>query len=178
MLIALIVLALATLVPTVNRYVTQRQQLAAAQQQVAQQRKDVKELQAQVDRWDDPTFVAAQARERLLFAMPGETQYRLTDTSGKEVPVTEAQRAAAAPPEQDWFDTMWSSVEGSSRLRPQDIPDSSAPVKPGSTSSTPRTTVPASDGGGTPASSSPTSTEPSSPRTQSDGADEGSDGGG
>ncbi len=132
-LIALIVVALATLVPTVNRYVVQRQQLATAQDQVAQQQSDVKDLQAQVDRWDDPTFVAAQARERLLFAMPGETQYRLTDTSGKDVPLTEDQQTQEAAKKQDWFDALWTSVEGSSRLRPEDIPDQT--VTPESTQS-------------------------------------------
>lgn len=122
-LIALIVVALATLVPTVNRYVVQRQQLATAQEQVAQRQSEVTDLQAAVTRWDDPAFVAAQARERLLFAMPGETQYRLTDTSGQDVPLTEGQQTAKAAQKQDWFDTMWTSVEGASRLRPEDIPD-------------------------------------------------------
>lgn len=136
-LIALVVVALATLVPTVNRYVTQRQQLAAAEQQVAQQRQDVKDLEAAVARWDDPTFVAAQARERLLFAMPGETQYRLTDTSGKDVPTTEAEQEQAPAVEEDWYDTMWTSVEGSSRLRPEDIPDSQTPGGDGSPSPSP-----------------------------------------
>lgn len=123
MLVALVVIALATLVPTVNRYVTQRQQLAAAQAQVSQQQQEVQELQAEVARWDDPTFVAAQARERLLFAMPGETQYRLTDTSGNSVPATEAEQSAAAASQEEWFDAMWTSVEGSSRLEPESVPD-------------------------------------------------------
>lgn len=136
-LIALVVVALATLVPTVNRYVTQRQQLAAAEQQVAQQRQDVKDLEAEVARWDDPTFVASQARERLLFAMPGETQYRLTDSSGKDVPATEAQQEQAPAVEEDWYDSLWTSVEGSSRLRPEDIPDSQTPGGDGSASPSP-----------------------------------------
>lgn len=127
-LIALIVVALATLVPTVNRYVTQRQQLAAAEQKVAQQRQDVEELTSDVRRWDDPTYVAAQARERLLFAMPGESQYRLTDTSGNDVPATEAEKQAAAPVREEWYDSVWTSVEGASRMRPEDIPESDAKV--------------------------------------------------
>jgi len=127
-LVSLIVVALATLVPTVNSYVAQRQRLSELQGQVAQQQAEVEDLREQVARWEDPTYVAARARERLLFAMPGETQYRLTDTSGQDVPLTEAQQAEEAAKEGEWFSTLWESVEGSSRLTPEDIPD-----EPGST---------------------------------------------
>lgn len=119
----MLVIALAVVVPTLNTYISQRQQLIALQQQVAQQEASVEQLQQDVDRWEDPTFVAAQARERLLFAMPGETQYRLTDTSGKDVPLTEQEQTAQEAAQGDWFSTMWESVEGASRLSPEDIPD-------------------------------------------------------
>lgn len=122
-LVALVVVALAALVPTVNTYVAQRQKLADLQTQVSQQEQQVEDLRKQVARWEDPTFVAARARERLLFAMPGETQYRLTDTSGQDVPLTEAERAREAAKEGEWFSVLWESVEGSSRLTPEDIPD-------------------------------------------------------
>ena len=117
------VLALAALVPVLNSYVAQRQQLSELQTQVERQQQDVENLQRQVDRWEDPAYVAAQARERLLFAMPGETQYRLTDTSGREIPQTEKEIAAARTAKGEWFSTLWKSVEGSSRLTPDDIPD-------------------------------------------------------
>ncbi|MGY5763574.1 FtsB family cell division protein [Brachybacterium sp. DNPG3] len=123
-LVSLIVIALAALVPAVNSYVAQRQQLASLRTQVDTQQSDVEDLQAQVDRWEDPAYVAAQARERLLFAMPGETQYRLTDTSGEDVPLTEDEQAAETATRQEWFSALWSSVEGASRLTPEDIPDS------------------------------------------------------
>ncbi|MDN5821023.1 MAG: septum formation initiator family protein [Brachybacterium sp.] len=122
-LVALLVVALAALVPTVNTYVAQRQKLSELQTQVSQQEQQVEALREQVARWEDPTFVAARARERLLFAMPGETQYRLTDTSGRDVPLTEAEQAQEAAKEGEWFSVLWESVEGSSRLTPEDIPD-------------------------------------------------------
>lgn len=128
MLVSLVVVALAALLPTVNSYVTQRQQLAELQAEVQQQEKDVEELQDQVSRWEDPAYVAARARERLLFAMPGETQYRLTDTSGKDVPLTEAEQAAEEAAQGEWFSTLWESLEGSSRLTAEDIPDPDEPA--------------------------------------------------
>ncbi|ATG56577.1 septum formation initiator [Brachybacterium ginsengisoli] len=122
-LVALVVVALAALVPTVNTYVAQRQKLSELQTQVSEQEQQVEGLRQQVARWEDPTYVAARARERLLFAMPGETQYRLTDTSGRDVPLTEAQQAEEAAKEGEWFSVLWQSVEGSSRLTAEDIPD-------------------------------------------------------
>lgn len=117
------VVALAALVPTVNSYVTQRQQLSELEAEVAAKEQEVEDLRAQVARWEDPAYVAARARERLLFAMPGETQYRLTDTSGRDVPLTAAQQAEEQRADAEWFTLLWESVEGSSRLTPQDIPD-------------------------------------------------------
>ncbi|MGO2559671.1 FtsB family cell division protein [Brachybacterium sp.] len=122
-LVALVVIALAALVPTVNTYVAQRQNLSELETQVSQQEQQVEALREQVARWEDPAYVAARARERLLFAMPGETQYRLTDTSGQDVPLTEAERAEEAAKDGEWFSVLWESVEGSSRLTPEDIPD-------------------------------------------------------
>lgn len=116
-------IALAALVPTVNTYVAQRQNLSELETQVSQQEQQVEALREQVARWEDPAYVAARARERLLFAMPGETQYRLTDTSGQDVPLTEAERAEEAAKDGEWFSVLWESVEGSSRLTPEDIPD-------------------------------------------------------
>lgn len=124
MLVSLVVVALAALLPTVNSYVTQRQQLSDLQAEVEQKQSEVDELEDQVARWEDPAYVAAQARERLLFAMPGETQYRLTDTSGQDVPLTEAQQAAVEATKGEWFSTLWESLEGASRLTAEDIPDS------------------------------------------------------
>lgn len=146
-LIALIVIALATLVPTLNRYVSQRQELQAAQEQVADRQSEVDALQRDVDRWEDPTYVAGQARERLLYAMPGETQYRLTDTSGKDVPLTEEERSAEEAAKKDWYDTLWTSVQASSRLRPEDVPVGTTTEEPapdqGTTDDTPAPTDPA-----------------------------------
>ena len=122
-LVALVVIALAALVPTVNTYVAQRQELAELRAQVGQQEQQVDDLREQVARWEDPTYVAARARERLLFAMPGETQYRLTDTSGRDVPLTEAERAQEEAKDGEWFSVLWESLEGSSRVTPEDIPD-------------------------------------------------------
>ncbi|MCT1558723.1 septum formation initiator family protein [Helcobacillus massiliensis] len=147
-LITVIVLALAALVPSVNHYVAQEQRLAQMQAQIRNRQQQLDDLEAQVARWDDPTFVAAQARERLLFVWPGETQYRLTDTSGEEIPMTTAERREQKAHETAWYGTLWDSMVGASQAAPPEKPSAvdDHPKKPAP--------APASDSGG---SNEPTS---------------------
>lgn len=114
-LIAAVILALVALVPIVNTYVSQQQDLAALKTQAAREQERVDDLEAEIARWDDPSYVKAQARERLLFAMPGETQYRLTDSSGKEIPLDAAERQERESQQRAWFGTLWDSLVASSQ---------------------------------------------------------------
>ena len=112
------ILSLAALVPTVNTYVAQQQEYARVQAQLEHEQERVEELDKQIARWQDPNFVAAQARERLLFAMPGETQYRLTDSSGREVPASQARLAEIEENAPSWFGSLWDSLVASSQAQP------------------------------------------------------------
>lgn len=114
-----IVFALLALLPPLNMYLSQQQEVSALRDQVAEQEERVEELRIDVARWEDPAYVTAQARERLLFAMPGETQYRLTDSSGRDVPLSTEQRAEQEAARSEWFAALWSSVEGASSLSPE-----------------------------------------------------------
>ena len=121
-LLAITLIALVALVPTVNGYVMQQQRLSSLRAHVAEQEREVEGLEAEVARWQDPTFVSAQARERLLFAYPGETQYRLTDSSGAEVPQTEQAAYEEKLAKTAWFSTMWDSLVASSQAAPPEDP--------------------------------------------------------
>ncbi|HET6299850.1 septum formation initiator family protein [Microbacterium sp.] len=74
-MLGLVVLAAFVLVPTVGTYVDQRQQIAALQQAVQATEEEVAALEAQRDRFDDPAYITAQARERLYYVRPGEVVY-------------------------------------------------------------------------------------------------------
>ncbi len=121
-LLAITLIALVALVPTVNGYVMQQQRLSNLREHVAEQKREVDGLEAEVARWQDPTFVSAQARERLLFAYPGETQYRLTDSSGAEVPQTEQAAHEEQLAKTAWFGTMWDSLVAASQAAPPEDP--------------------------------------------------------
>ena len=76
----------------------------------AQLRSQIADLEQQKDKLADPVFVAAQARERLGFVMPGEIPYQvqLREPVGPEaLPYT----GAAAPPSgQPWYTSLWHTI--------------------------------------------------------------------
>jgi len=86
MLFVIAIFALVTLIPTVRAYLTQRSEIAQLEQQVADAEQREQNLRAELSRWEDPAYVAAQARERLAFVMPGETAYKVIDPDFVEEP--------------------------------------------------------------------------------------------
>lgn len=75
----LIVGALVVLAPSLRVLVEQRQELAALEQRVAEQEALVEGLEVEIDRWQDPAFIEAQARDRLLYVYPGDISYLVID---------------------------------------------------------------------------------------------------
>ena len=107
------------LFPTIRAYLGQRAELDALAADVVQAEQQEKDLQYELERWSDPPYVAAQARERLSFVMPGETSYRVIDP--EVVVETPAVQGATSGPvagpalplggvETPWYATVWSSV--------------------------------------------------------------------
>lgn len=108
-------LAFALVWPSVRVYLDQRAQIndLRAERDTAQAQVD--DLNAQLDRWDDPAFVVAQARERLAYVFPGETPYRVVDPEVAR-PAAAGSVDAARAGETDgtdgpWYDKMWASIE-------------------------------------------------------------------
>lgn len=81
-LLAMIVLGVLTLAPRVQEWFVLRQQVAQAQADVEQARKDVATMQSEVKRWEDPVYIRSQARDRLYYVMPGEVSYLVMDADG------------------------------------------------------------------------------------------------
>jgi cell division protein FtsB len=83
--LAVIVLAVVTLAPTVQTLFVQRQQIADLQHQVEQAKKAVADMTEERKRWEDPVYVRAQARDRLYYVMPGEVSYLVMDAQGVDM---------------------------------------------------------------------------------------------
>ncbi|TDD44147.1 septum formation initiator family protein [Kribbella antibiotica] len=98
----------------------QHQQITALNQEIHDREKRVKELQNEIDRWNDDAFVKAQARQRLGWVMPGEVGYRVIGADGKPLgappepgaPVEPGDEAVQKPV---WYTKLWGSVEGAGK---------------------------------------------------------------
>src|SRR5690606_39990641 len=88
--LVVIVLTVVVLAPSLKILVEQRQQLAALEAEVRAQEQDVKDLETEKARWDDPSYIEAQARERLNYVYPGEISYLVID-DGQTVTTDDGQ---------------------------------------------------------------------------------------
>ncbi|WP_237686982.1 FtsB family cell division protein [Arthrobacter sunyaminii] len=110
----LLVLAMVTLVvtvllaPSVNTYLHQRSDIAALEAEIAEQKETSGALQAQLQRWEDPSYIKQQARERIFLVMPGETRYLVKGEQGVEDVEQEAQEQVE---DLRWVDALWDSVK-------------------------------------------------------------------
>ncbi len=99
-----------SLVLPVREFLTQRAALDALAEQAAQSTARVSELQVAQQRWNDPSFVRAQARERLHFVLPGEVGYVVVGGPGPGGDAV-AGSDPAAPTETPWYAKVWQSVQ-------------------------------------------------------------------
>jgi hypothetical protein len=94
----------------VQQYLAQRGVIAKLHRANAQAQQQVDALAAQDAQWKDPAFVARQARTRLHYVMPGETEYVLTGG----IPVSADPTATPAAPTgtpRTWYDQLWGTVK-------------------------------------------------------------------
>jgi len=79
-----IVLAVVVLAPSLRTLVEQQNQLVELRQAVEDKKNSVSELKGDIARWDDPAYIEAQARDRLVYVYPGDYTYLVID-DGKTV---------------------------------------------------------------------------------------------
>jgi cell division protein FtsB len=99
-----------------RQYIQQRADIADLRRQAEQERERVEELRDEKARWQDPSFVERQARERLNFLRPGETGYLLPQ-SGADADEEEDDglRTRGAPALRPWYENMWDGVDRADR---------------------------------------------------------------
>ena len=98
-----------------REYLDQRGELADYRSLVAEQRQRVAELEQARERWRDPAYVEAQARQRLHYVMPGETAYVVLGPEEKPAPDGVIVREPAPAARSPWFADLWRSVEAAGR---------------------------------------------------------------
>ena len=79
-----LVLAIVVLAPSLRTLVEQQNQIAELTQAVEDKKNQVNELESDIARWDDPAYIEAQARDRLVYVYPGDYTYLVID-DGKTI---------------------------------------------------------------------------------------------
>jgi len=95
-------------------YYSQQRQIADTKAQVAAAQQTVDDLHAELDRWQDPAYVKAQARERLGWVMPGEIGFHIIGTDGQMLGGGATISQAAAQPDSgqpgSWYARLADSI--------------------------------------------------------------------
>ena len=73
-----------TLVPPLQHYFAQRAQINSLRAQVNDSNSALEKAREELAKWNDPEYVATQARQRLHFVFPGERQYIVLDAPKSE----------------------------------------------------------------------------------------------
>ncbi|WP_170131237.1 FtsB family cell division protein [Quadrisphaera granulorum] len=142
-LLAVGLVAAASLLGPVRAWVEQRAELAALHEDIAAREQRVAELTAESARWDDPAYAATQARARFGYLMPGETGYTVLGAPASTTPSTAvaAPTATATPSPASLLDRVRSGLglEEQPASTPSVTP---AQIAPSTGSAAPATPVP------------------------------------
>lgn len=90
-MLSLVVLGAWVLVPTVGTYLDQRQKIVALEAAVQLGQTEIDALMLERERWQDPAYITAQARQRLYYVRPGEVVYLVDNNlDDAELPAEQA----------------------------------------------------------------------------------------
>jgi len=106
-----------TLAYPLQEYLAQRSQLAAAEQEQAEQLGRIAGLEEQKRKWNDPAYVRAQASKRLQLVEPGVTVYKIKSDAepAAEQPGPGGAVVGKASSKSPWYSQLWSSVQAADR---------------------------------------------------------------
>ncbi len=142
-LLALAVVCALVLAPPLRLYLQQQRDIAGLRDEITAREQDVEGLSTEVDLWQEDAYVAAQARDRLNFVMPGETGFVVPDpepteggTDGRTAPGTRPARTAPRPRSRPPGPTPRPRAPGTTGCGPASRPW--APARPTPSSTPPR----------------------------------------
>jgi len=103
-----------------REYLAQRGAIAKAVATQRTQEQQVRALEAEKQRLQDPAYIASEARRRLHFVLPGETAYILVPPSAGPAPRRSRDARAELPagPEAPWYSQLYDSVRAADSPAP------------------------------------------------------------
>lgn len=124
LLIVAIVVAGALIVsPTLSTYVQQQREVAELRAAVETHRQAVNDADGERVKWQDPAYVRAQARGRLFYVMPGETQLSVIDDIVIPPESDETTSGELTRAEQNWARALLASTlqSGTTSASPEEL---------------------------------------------------------
>ena len=130
-LAALICVLTLTIAGPVRTYFAQRTEMKQLEATEAQLRGQIADLEQQKVKLGDPVFIAAQARERLGFVMPGDIPYQVQLPANGAIPGTPGADAPAKNPDEPWYTSLWHTIADAPHgVSPTIAPDAPPAVPP------------------------------------------------
>ena len=110
-MLALLVLTIIVLAPGLRTLVEQQNQLAELRASVEEHKDAVDALEDDIARWDDPAYIEAQARDRLVYVFPGDYTYLVindgtTVTTDDGAPISTSLQTTKI----DWVRSLLASI--------------------------------------------------------------------
>jgi cell division protein FtsB len=122
-----------TIAGPVRTYFAQRTEMKQLAASEASLRGQIADLEQQKDKLADPAYVAAQARERLGFVMPGEIPYQVQLPPNAALPVEPGSTPTAVTNNDPWYTSLWHTIADNPHAPPAPAaPPPPAPAPPNS----------------------------------------------
>lgn len=99
-----------TLAPPLQHYFTQKAQINSLQDQLADNQAMLEKAAKELELWDDPEYIASQARARLHFVFPGERQYIVVGNNEITQNDLEPKVSELLPIGIPWYSRLISSI--------------------------------------------------------------------
>lgn len=99
-----------TLAPPLQHYFTQKAQINSLQNQLADNQAMLEKAAKELKLWDDPEYIASQARARLHFVFPGERQYIVVGNNEITQNDLEPKVSEQLPIGIPWYSRLISSI--------------------------------------------------------------------
>jgi cell division protein FtsB len=120
-----------TIAGPVRTYFAQRTEMKQLAATEAALRSQIADLEQQKVKLADPVFVAAQARERLGFVMPGDIPYQVQLPPGAVVPADPGSAPPTAKSNDPWYTALWKTIADAPHGAPAPVLPPGPPVIPG-----------------------------------------------
>jgi cell division protein FtsB len=109
-LAAMVCVLTLTIAGPVRTYFAQRTEMHQLAASEAALREQIAELEQQKAKLADPVFIAAQARERLGFVMPGDVPYQVQLPPSAAVPTGPGTEPGTAKSIGPWYASLWHTI--------------------------------------------------------------------